>query len=100
MIFNPTDAPVGVPGLDYVEWTDPASRFTVRIPIRAVGMSPRRDTLTPADLAHIRYGVANVYRETFWADLAIGIPAAKTAAARRTEPADSPNRPLRGLGEA
>ncbi len=80
MIFNPTDAPVGVPGLDYVEWTYPGSRITVRVPIRTVGMSPRRDTLTPEDLAHIQYGVTNIYRETLCAEPAIGALEAQHAA--------------------
>jgi len=78
--INPINAPVGVAGLDYVEWTYPASRVAVRVPIATLGMHPRRDTLTPQDLAHIRYGVTNIYREQLWAQPAIGALEAQHAA--------------------
>ncbi|MEU8718569.1 hypothetical protein [Streptomyces sp. NPDC048663] len=81
MIFiNPTDAPVGVEGLDYVQWTYPASRVTVRILLRTLGSHPRRHALTAKDLVHVRYGVTSMWREALMATPVIGALEAQHAA--------------------
>jgi hypothetical protein len=67
-------------GLDYVEWTYPASRITIRIPITTMGSHPKRHALTPQDLVHVRHGVTNVWRESLMTTPVIGALEAQHAA--------------------